>query len=88
MLYLLFFYIHFYLDLNMLHPFREGNGRAQREFIREFVEVKSQGLPFGPLTLDYSKMDKMTVLKGTLESSDEIVADQILLGLVSPSKIR
>ena len=24
-----------YADLNALHPFREGNGRAQREFIRE-----------------------------------------------------
>ena len=83
-----YFLSSFYLDLNMLHPFREGNGRAQREFIREFVEVKSQSLPFGPLILDYSKLDKMTVLNGTLGSSDEIVANQILLGLVSPSKIR
>ena len=24
-----------YADLNALHPFREGNGRSQREFIRE-----------------------------------------------------
>lgn len=25
-------------DLNVLHPFREGNGRATREFIRELLE--------------------------------------------------
>ena len=25
-----------YANLNMLHPFREGNGRSQREFAREF----------------------------------------------------
>lgn len=25
----------YYADLNALHPFREGNGRAQREFTRE-----------------------------------------------------
>ena len=25
-------------DLNVLHPFREGNGRAIREFIRELLE--------------------------------------------------
>jgi len=24
-------------DLNVLHPFREGNGRATREFIRELL---------------------------------------------------
>ncbi len=25
----------YYADLNALHPFREGNGRSQREFCRE-----------------------------------------------------
>ncbi|MBP5198505.1 MAG: Fic family protein, partial [Lachnospiraceae bacterium] len=25
----------YYSDMNALHPFREGNGRAQREFSRE-----------------------------------------------------
>ena len=28
----------FMTDLNVLHPFREGNGRATREFIREFLD--------------------------------------------------
>lgn len=27
-----------YADLNALHPFREGNGRAQREFVRELCQ--------------------------------------------------
>lgn len=27
----------FFSDLNELHPFREGNGRAQREFMRELA---------------------------------------------------
>jgi cell filamentation protein len=28
---------HYLGELNALHPFREGNGRAQREFIRELA---------------------------------------------------
>lgn len=27
-------------DLNYMHPFREGNGRAQREFIRQLAYLK------------------------------------------------
>lgn len=29
----------YYLDLNIIHPFREGNGRTLREFLREYVLV-------------------------------------------------
>lgn len=36
--------------LNMLHPFREGNGRAQREFVRQLAR-------FQGFTLDYRRMD-------------------------------
>jgi cell filamentation protein, protein adenylyltransferase len=28
---------HYFGEINALHPFREGNGRAQREFIRELA---------------------------------------------------
>ena len=40
-----------------IHPFREGNGRAIREFLREFVEEKTPSLPTGPLELDFTVMD-------------------------------
>ena len=33
------FLAQFYYDLLTIHPFREGNGRTIREFMREFVEV-------------------------------------------------
>ena len=32
------------LDLNHMHPFREGNGRAQREFIRILADAKGYDL--------------------------------------------
>jgi len=30
---------HYIGEINALHPFREGNTRAQREFIRELAEI-------------------------------------------------
>ena len=35
-----------FLDINALHPFREGNGRTQREFIRELAEDRGYVLDF------------------------------------------
>lgn len=31
-------FAEYYADINALHPFREGNGRTQREFARELCE--------------------------------------------------
>ncbi len=47
----------YYAQLMAIHPFREGNGRASREFLREFVAEKSKNLPCGALELDWSKFD-------------------------------
>lgn len=32
------FICKYYLEFNAIHPFREGNGRTQREFISEYIE--------------------------------------------------
>ena len=47
------FLAKFYRDIIYVHPFRDGNSRTTREFIREYVKAKFIGLE-----LDYSKMDK------------------------------
>lgn len=47
----------YYVYLLNTHPFREGNGRTIREFMREFVLAKTPSLPTGPLELDFTKMD-------------------------------
>lgn len=41
-----------FLDINALHPFREGNGRTQREFIRELAEDRGYNLSFNNITKD------------------------------------
>ena len=53
-----------YSDLDMIHPFREGNGRTEREFIRQLIDYicKKNGLE--PYELDYS----------LIKSRDEYIA--------------
>jgi len=56
----------YYYDLIYAHPFREGNGRTIRVFIRDFVLEKSKNMSCGPLDLDYTKIDSKNLLSGTV----------------------
>ena len=53
-----------YADLNALHPFREGNGRSQREFARELC------LKCGYI-LDLTHTDHEEMLTGSIMSFDK-----------------
>lgn len=50
-----------YYNIMAIHPFREGNGRSTREFLREFVLDKNKLLTFN-VKLDFSKMNKESFL--------------------------
>lgn len=41
---------HYLNEINLLHPFREGNGRTQREFIRELALNAGYDLNFSKVT--------------------------------------
>lgn len=41
---------YFFSEINALHPFREGNGRAQREFIRELALSEGYIIEFYMIT--------------------------------------
>lgn len=45
--------VELFADINALHPFREGNGRCQREFIEELAKINGINLDLTPV----SKMD-------------------------------
>ena len=47
-------------DLNVLHPFREGNGRTIREFIRELLNECGYEVDF--LNVDYNLILKASIL--------------------------
>lgn len=54
----------YYADLNALHPFREGNGRSQREFARELC------LKCGYL-FDLTRTCRDEMLQGSIESMEK-----------------
>ncbi len=61
-------------NINYLHPFREGNGRAQREFLRLLALEKE-------LTLNLNPPDNKSVyekyMKGTIESDVNVLTELI-----------
>jgi cell filamentation protein len=61
-------------NINYLHPFREGNGRTQREFIRILALEKGLTLNLNPAD-NYSVYDRY--MKGTIESDLNILTDLI-----------
>ena len=43
---------YYFSEINALHPFREGNGRAQREFIRQLAFQNNYFLSYAGITKD------------------------------------
>lgn len=62
-------------NVNYLHPFREGNGRAQREFLRMLAIEKG-------LTMNLNPPDNKSVyeryMKGTIESDVNVLKELII----------
>lgn len=46
-----------YINIQHIHPFREGNSRTIREFFRQFVLEKTPLLGTGPMELDFTEMN-------------------------------
>ena len=59
----------FMTDLNVLHPFREGNGRATREFIREFLN--KLGFEINWFEIDYNDILRASML-AVIDDSEQI----------------
>ena len=51
----------YYTELLNIHPFREGNGRTTREFIREYANHKSEELPIPTINFSFSNVDQDTI---------------------------
>lgn len=51
------FIAYFYSELDIIHPFREGNGRTEREFLRQYVEKINETISFGKYELDYDQIE-------------------------------
>ena len=67
---LLAYLSYYYGELNMIHPFREGNGRTLRTYF--LLLLKNISLSFGEFELDYSlwnEEDMKTLTKATIINS-------------------
>ena len=62
-------------NVNYLHPFREGNGRTQREFLRLLALEKGFNLNLNPPD---NKNIYERYMKGAIESDVEILSELIL----------
>jgi cell filamentation protein len=61
-------------NINFLHPFREGNGRAQREFIRTLALQKGYTLNLNPPN---NKNIYNQYMEGTINSNLTVLAELI-----------
>lgn len=59
-------------ELNIIHPFREGNGRC----IREFIRIMAKRLGYD---LNWGNTDKEKLLKASIMSVDNY---KILVGII------
>ena len=63
------FLAEYYISIQHIHPFREGNSRTIREFFRQFVLAKTPFLPMGAMELDLSKMNGEIINQARLAAS-------------------
>jgi cell filamentation protein len=70
-------------DLNAIHPFREGNGRTQRTFMRELARQAGH-------TLDFSVISKERMIEASIaanERGDKTVMRRLFYDASDPARI-
>lgn len=71
----------FYLgEINMIHPFREGNGRTQRIYIEQLC------LNNGRFEIDFSEISKEEMLEASIKSAT--VSNRMLESLIDKCLIQ
>lgn len=58
---------HFFAEVNAIHPFREGNGRAQRAFFRQLSREAGWMLDWSGIDPDVNVEASMASLRGDLQ---------------------
>ncbi|WP_440898523.1 Fic/DOC family protein [Bacillus daqingensis] len=68
----------YFAEMNVLHPFRDGNGRS----IREFIRALSYDAGF---ELNWAEADKSEVLEASIRSvTDPVPLEDVLYRLLKP----
>ena len=67
-----------YSDLDIIHPFREGNGRTLREFIRQYMEYICKINKMDNYYLDYSNIDRNQYLSAVIKADTLLDYNEIV----------
>lgn len=65
------FLSYYYTELNVIHPFREGNGRVMREYLCEVVDFTSQtlGIPYELNFADVTEEQRKQFIRGSIRGA-------------------
>ncbi|MBO5357630.1 MAG: Fic family protein [Clostridia bacterium] len=66
-----------YHDMNMLHPFREGNGRTQRIFFAQLIRYYGYDIDFSEIDFDYLMFATIRAANGVMDFLNEVFLDAI-----------
>ena len=71
--------VDFYCTTNMLHPFREGNGRAQRAFLTQLIRAAGYDINWAEVDTDLLMFATMQSANGVADLLKKILSDAIRL---------
>ena len=60
-------------EINRIHPFREGNGRAQRQFVRQLAESLGHKLHFGVVSRERFIQASIVSAKGDMTMMERLL---------------
>lgn len=69
--------VDFYCTTNMLHPFREGNGRTQRVFISQLIQLNGYSINFDKIDTDELMMATIAAANGITDNLKRIFENAI-----------
>lgn len=65
---------YYFGELNAIHPFREGNGRTQREFIRQLGAAQGHALQWSKVTRNaMSEASRLSFLRGDNSGLEQLL---------------
>ncbi|MGN0475798.1 MAG: Fic/DOC family protein [Ruminococcus sp.] len=69
--------VDLYCTLNMIHPFREGNGRTERIFIAQLIRFNGYNIDFSEIDTDYLMIATIQSAQGVTDNLISIFKEYI-----------
>ena len=70
--------VDLYCSLNIIHPFREGNGRTERIFISQLIRYNGYEINFSNIDSDYLMIATIQASQGVADNLTKIFQNNII----------